>query len=134
MSASPPAQTNLALQAQEGFALVYDWWSLTPQEAADLTGLPVADVLSRRVLPQDTLPPRAHERRSLLISIYNQLQRIHVKPVADLWMRQPNTEDAMFEGKTPLAFLLADGGPPRHMRRLHSYLVRNTPAICGSTM
>jgi hypothetical protein len=132
MSASPSAQIALALQAQEGFARVYDWWSLSPQEAAALTGLPVAEVLSRRVLAQETLPPNVHERMSLLISIYNQLQRIHLKPVADLWMRQPNTEDAMFEGKTPLAFLLADGGPPRHMRRLHSYLVRNTPASCSS--
>jgi hypothetical protein len=58
-----------------------------------------------RVLDQDRLT-----RISLLTGIFKALNILYSKPLADHWIQLPNT-NPMFEGDTPLAYLIKGGVP-----------------------
>jgi hypothetical protein len=60
---------------------------------------------SSRVLDQDRLT-----RISLLTGIFKALNILYSKKLADRWVQLPNT-NPMFEGDTPLAYLIKGGMP-----------------------
>lgn len=67
----------------------------------------------RRTLDADTLL-----RISYLVGIFKALHILHSEPLADEWVRLPNT-NRIFDGRTPLAYM-AQGGMPamQTVRRL----------------
>jgi hypothetical protein len=66
-----------------------------------------------RVLDADKLL-----RISYIIGIYKALNILHGQPLADEWVRLPNT-NRIFAGSTPLAYMMKGGAPAMQtVRRL----------------
>jgi len=115
---------RLSPAAVKGFFSVIDKWNLRDPDARQLlggmsTGSYYAlkkDAKGRvpdRVLDQDTLT-----RISLLIGIFKALNILYSPKLADAWMTLPNS-NPMFQGLTPLAYIVQRGQPGMvHVRQL----------------
>jgi hypothetical protein len=67
-------------------------------------------------LSQRTLSDDALTRVSYLIDIFKPLFILHSEPFANSWVNGPNTEP-IFEGQTPLAYMIKGGIPAMHIVR-----------------
>jgi len=67
-------------------------------------------------LSQRTLSADALTRVSYLIDIFKPLFILHSEPFANSWVNGPNTEP-IFEGQTPLAYMIKGGIPAMHIVR-----------------
>ncbi len=105
------AQARLSRPATTAFFKLAQAWGLKDDAARQLLGgisngayyqLKRGD---RKTLDQDKLT-----RISLLIGIFSALNVLYSRKLADAWMNRPNAAP-MFQGDTPLAYLLRGGLP-----------------------
>jgi hypothetical protein len=122
---------RLSPAAIRGFLSITEKWGLRDPDARQLLGgmstgsfyslkqevlkktSSKKDDPKNRVLDQDTLT-----RISLLIGIFKALNILYSPKLADAWMTLPNT-NPMFQGLTPLAYIIQRGQPGMvHVRQL----------------
>ena len=106
----PAVRRRLSPPALRAFFNTARAWQLSATEERGLLGWPPASTFHKYksgdagVLSFDTLT-----RISLVLGIYKALHILYAEPVfADTWLRMPNT-NALFGGRTPLAFVLDSG-------------------------
>src|SRR6266436_5812258 len=104
-------QKRLGPPAIKAFLKIRDLWELRDEDARRLLGGMSNGAFyewKRRVrvpLDQDRLT-----RISVLTGIFNALNILYSKKLADRWVQLPN-ENPMFEGETPLASMMKGGLP-----------------------
>ena len=110
--ASRDERERLSGSALEGFFRLAGHWQLRDEDAKQLLGGitngPYYEMKRHpgdRVLDADKLL-----RISYLLGIFNALNVLHGRPLADEWVSLPNT-NRIFGGRTPLAYMVR-GGPP----------------------
>ena len=114
------ARERLSPSALKAFFNVVDRWSVRDEDARQLLGGvtngPYYEMKKNpkgRVLDADKLL-----RISYLIGIFKALSILHGQPLADEWVRLPNT-NRIFVGSTPLAYMMKGGAPAMQtVRRL----------------
>lgn len=110
---------RLSHAAMEGFFAISDKWKLTTDQQVNLLG----GTIGRSTLfalktgagcrKQDELM-----RISYVTGIYKALHILLPNPYADEWMTSPN-DDRLFEGRTPLDYVMEAGIPGlQQVRRL----------------
>jgi hypothetical protein len=104
------ARERLSPSALEAFFRIMARWNVRDADARALLGGvtngPFYDMKkdpAGRVLDADRLL-----RLSYLIGIFKALNILHGRPLADEWVRLPNT-NRIFRGGTPLAYMLEGG-------------------------
>lgn len=107
---SQAARERLSPSALKAFFTLVDRWGIRDEDARALLGGvtngPYYDMKRNpagRVLDADRLL-----RVSYLIGIFKALNILHGRPLADEWVRLPNT-NRIFGGNTPLAYMLRGG-------------------------
>ena len=118
--ASKAERERLSPSALRGFFNVVDRWSVRDEDARQLLGgvsngpyYAMKKSPQGRVLDADKLL-----RISYLIGIFKALNILHGQPLADEWVRLPNT-NRIFVGGTPLAYMMKGGAPAMQtVRRL----------------
>ena len=111
---------RLSASALKAFFAIADHWRIRDEEARRLLGGvtngPYYEMKRHpegRVLDADRLT-----RISYLIGIFKALNILHSEPLADEWVRLPNT-NRIFGGMTPLAYMMKGGVPAMQtVRRL----------------
>jgi hypothetical protein len=114
-----PIQQRLSPAAIRGFFRLAASWKLRDEDARGLLGGISNGSFyqlkggSKKTLDQDTLT-----RISLLVGIFSALNILYSEKLADAWVQLPNT-NPMFNGETPLAYMLRGGQPAMmHVRQL----------------
>src|SRR6266404_5703281 len=111
---------RLSAPALKGFFNIMAHWGVRDEDARQLLGGvtngPYYEMKKNpggRVLDADRLL-----RISYLIGIFKALSILHGQPLADEWVRLPNT-NRIFGGITPLAYMMKGGAPAMQtVRRL----------------
>ncbi|MBK8338434.1 MAG: DUF2384 domain-containing protein [Sterolibacteriaceae bacterium] len=111
---------RLSPSALKAFFSIVDRWSVRDEDARQLLGgvtngpyYAMKKSPEGRVLDADRLL-----RISYLIGIFKALNILHGQPLADDWVRLPNT-NRIFAGSTPLAYMMKGGAPAMQtVRRL----------------
>ena len=108
--ASKDERARLSASALKGFFQLARRWKLRDEDAKQLLGGvtngPYYEMKrhpENRVLNADTLL-----RVSYLLGIFKALSSLHGQPLADEWISLPNNNQ-IFEGRTPLAYMLGGG-------------------------
>lgn len=108
----PSTRKRLSPSAIKAFLRIAEKWRVKDQDARSLLGgissgsfYGLKKEPGRRVLDQDALT-----RISLLIGIFKALNILYSQRLADAWMTLPNS-GPMFQGSTPLAYVLRLGQP-----------------------
>jgi Protein of unknown function (DUF2384) len=102
---------RLSPPAVKAFLKIRELWELRDEDARQLLGgisngaFYELKKKARGPLDQDRLT-----RISLLTGIFKGLNILYSKKLADQWIRLPN-ENPMFEGETPLTYLIKGGLP-----------------------
>ena len=106
----PAVRRRLSAPALRGFFNITRAWEASVNEERGLLGWPPSSTFHKYksgdagILSFDTLT-----RVSLILGIYKALHILYAEPAfADRWMRMPNS-NALFGGRTPLAFVLDTG-------------------------
>jgi Antitoxin Xre-like helix-turn-helix domain/Antitoxin Xre/MbcA/ParS C-terminal toxin-binding domain len=108
---SREVQERLSPSAVKAFLKIVAAWELRDEDARGLLGGmsngAYYDLKKKgsRMLDQDRLT-----RMSLLIGLFKALNILYSKRLADRWIQLPNT-NPMFEGHTPLAYVVRGGVP-----------------------
>ncbi|MCC6197213.1 MAG: DUF2384 domain-containing protein [Burkholderiales bacterium] len=118
--AARPERERLSPPALGAFFRIADRWSLRDADARQLLGgvtngpyYEMKKSAKGRVLDADKLL-----RISYLIGIFKALNVLHGRPLADEWVRLPNS-NRIFGGGTPLAYMMKGGAPAMQtVRRL----------------
>ncbi len=106
---------RLTPSAVKAFLMISEVWKLRDEDARQLLGGMSNGAFyelkrkSRGTLDQDRMT-----RISALIGIFKALNILYSKNLADRWVQLPN-ENPMFEGATPLSYIIK-GGQPAMMR------------------
>ncbi len=106
---------RLSPPALKAFMKIRELWELRDEDARQLLGGVSNGAFyelkkkTRGALDQDRLT-----RISLLTGIFKSLNILYSKNLADRWIQLPN-ENPMFEGETPLTYIIK-GGLPAMMR------------------
>lgn len=104
-------QRKLSRSAIAAFFKLVRCWSLRDTDARQLLGGVSNGVFyqlkrgARKTLDQDKLT-----RISLLVGIFRALNILYSRKLADAWVCLPNS-NPMFEGATPLAYMIKGGVP-----------------------
>lgn len=104
-------QERLSRAGVPAFFKIAQAWQLRDQPARELLGGVSNGVFyqlksgRRKTLDQDKLT-----RISLLIGIFKALNILYSSKLADAWVNLPNA-NPMFEGETPLAYMIRGGVP-----------------------
>ena len=112
---SRDVQKRLGPSAVKAFLKIRELWELRDEDARQLLGGMSNGAFyelkrkARGTLDQDRLT-----RISILTGIFKGLNILYSKKLADRWVQLPN-ENPMFEGKTPLAYMI-QGGLPAMLR------------------
>jgi len=105
------ARERLSRSALKGFFKLAQAWGLRDEEACVLLGgLSSSAFYEWKKKPDRVLEVDRLTRISYLLGIYKALHILYGDKLADSWMRLPN-RNAIFGGKTPLAYL-QEGGLP----------------------
>jgi hypothetical protein len=118
--ASKAERERLSPSALKAFFNIVDHWKVRDEDARQLLGgvtngpyYQMKKNPDGRVLDADRLL-----RISYLIGIFKALNVLHGQPLADEWVRLPNT-NRIFVGGTPLAYMIKGGAPAMQtVRRL----------------
>jgi hypothetical protein len=118
--AAKAERERLSPSALKAFFNIVDHWNVRDEDARRLLGGvtngPYYQMKKKpdgRVLDADKLL-----RISYLIGIFKVLSILHGRPLADEWVRLPNT-NRIFVGSTPLAYMIKGGAPAMQtVRRL----------------
>lgn len=109
---------RLSPAAIKGFLRVMEKWGVKDADARKLLGGMSSGSFyglkkQPRTLDQDTLT-----RISLVVGIFKALNILYGAALADAWISLPN-RNAMFQGATPLAFMMQRGQPGMlHVRQM----------------
>ncbi len=102
---------RLSFDALRAFFRIIEFWKIRGDDARQLLGGISNGTYHGlknnpdRVLNEDTL-----RRISYLIGIYKALHILHGEELADKWIQLPN-KNTIFDGKTPLQYLIKGGMP-----------------------
>ncbi len=102
---------RLGPPAVKAFLKIHELWQLRDEDARQLLGgisngaFYELKKKARGALDQDRLT-----RISLLTGIFKGLNILYSKKLADQWIQLPN-ENPMFEGETPLTYMIKGGLP-----------------------
>ena len=118
--AAKPERERLSPSALKAFFSIVERWKVRDEDARQLLGgvtngpyYAMKKNPEGRVLDADKLL-----RISYLIGIFKALHILHGQPLADEWVRLPNT-NRIFVGSTPLAYMMRGGAPAMQtVRRL----------------
>jgi len=118
--ASKAERERLSPSALMAFFNIVDRWRVRDEDARQLLGgvsngpyYAMKKSPEGRVLDADKLL-----RISYLIGIFKALNILHGQPLADEWVRLPNT-NRIFVGSSPLAYMMKGGAPAMQtVRRL----------------
>jgi hypothetical protein len=116
---SREARTRLSPAALKAFFQLAARWKLRDEDArALLGGVSNGPFYEMKRSPDRLLDTDRLTRISYLIGIFKALGVLYSEPLADAWIRRPNT-NPLFGGLTPLAYMIQGGQPAmQSVRRL----------------
>jgi hypothetical protein len=117
---SKSERERLSPGALKAFFNIMERWGARDEDARQLLGgVTNGPYYEMKKDPQGrTLDADRLVRISYLVGIFKALNILHAEPLADEWMRLPNS-NRIFRGVTPLAFMLSGGVPAMQaVRRL----------------
>ena len=117
--ASREARERLSPAALKAFFNLTARWTLRDEDArALLGGVSNGPFYEMKRNPDRTLDADRLTRISYLLGIFKALGVLYSEPLADEWVRRPNT-NPLFDGLTPLAYMIRGGLPAMQtVRRL----------------
>ncbi len=118
--ASKEARERLSASALKAFFNMIDLWDVRDEDARQLLGgVSNGPYYAMKKHPDGrVLDPDVLLRISYLVGIFKALNILHGQPLADEWVRLPNT-NRIFGGATPLAYMMRGGVPAMQtVRRL----------------
>jgi hypothetical protein len=108
---SRDVQKRLGPSAVKAFLKIRELWELRDEDARQLLGgISNGAFYELKKKARGTLDQDRLTRISLLTGIFKGLNILYSKKLADRWIRLPN-ENPMFEGETPLTYLIKGGLP-----------------------
>ncbi|HEX7982208.1 MbcA/ParS/Xre antitoxin family protein [Oxalobacteraceae bacterium OTU3REALA1] len=100
---------RLSKSALKGFFKLVGTWHVRDEDARQLLGgLSSSALYEWKKNPERTLEVDCITRISYLLGIYKALHIIYGDKLADEWVNLPNNNQ-IFEGRTPLAYMLGGG-------------------------
>jgi uncharacterized protein (DUF2384 family) len=106
---------RLTPSAVKAFLMISEGWKLRDEDARQLLGgMSNGAFYELKKKSRGTLDQDRMTRISALIGIFKALNILYSKNLADRWVQLPN-ENPMFEGATPLSYIIK-GGQPAMMR------------------
>jgi hypothetical protein len=100
---------RLSASALAGMFRLMEVWRVRDDDARELLGgLSSSSFYEWKKKPQRVLEVDRITRISYLLGIYKSLHILYGDKLADEWIHLPNT-NAIFQGRTPLAYMLAGG-------------------------
>jgi uncharacterized protein (DUF2384 family) len=106
---------RLTPSAVKAFLMISEVWKLRDEDARQLLGgMSNGAFYELKKKSRGTLDQDRMTRISALIGIFKALNILYSKNLADRWVQLPN-ENPMFEGATPLSYIIK-GGQPAMMR------------------
>jgi hypothetical protein len=116
--ASRDERVRLSPSALKAFFNLMERWRVRDEDARQLLGgVSNGPYYDMKKNPEDrVLDPDKLLRVSYLIGIFKALNILHSEPLADEWVRLPNT-NRIFGGMTPLAYMMKGGVPAMQMVR-----------------
>jgi len=102
---------ELAPSALRAFLRIHELWELRDEDArALLGGMSNGAFYELKRKTPATLDQDRMTRISMLAGIFKSLNILYSQKLADPWIQLPN-DNPMFEGRTPLAYMLRGGLP-----------------------
>ena len=106
---SKSERERLSRSALRGFFRIAERWKIRDEDARELLGgLSSSAYYEWKKNPDRVLDVDRITRISYLTGIYKALHILYGDKLADEWVKLPNT-NAMFGGRTPLAYMIAGG-------------------------
>ena len=106
---SKAERERLSRSALRGFFRLVDRWKIRDEDARELLGgLSSSAYYDWKKNPERILDVDRITRISYLTGIYKALHILYGDKLADEWVKLPNT-NAMFGGRTPLAYMIGGG-------------------------
>lgn len=106
---SKAERERLSRSALSGFFRIVERWKLRDEDARELLGgLSSSAYYEWKKNPDRVLEVDRITRISYLVGIYKALHILYGDKLADEWVRLPNG-NAIFGGRTPLAYMMAGG-------------------------
>lgn len=106
---SKAERERLSRSALAGFFRIVERWKLRDEDAREfLGGLSSSAYYEWKKNPDRILEVDRITRISYLVGIYKALHILYGDKLADEWVRLPNS-NAIFGGRTPLAYMMAGG-------------------------
>ena len=106
---SKAERERLSRSALRGFFRLVDRWKIRDEDARELLGgLSSSAYYDWKKNPERVLDVDRITRISYLTGIYKALHILYGDKLADEWVKLPNT-NAMFGGRTPLAYMTGGG-------------------------
>jgi len=100
---------RLSRSALRGFFRIAERWGVRDEDARELLGgLSSSAYYEWKKNPARVLEVDRMTRISYLVGIYKALHILYGDKLADEWVNLPNT-NAVFAGRTPLAYMIAGG-------------------------
>ena len=117
--ASRAARERLSGAALKAFFNVMNKWQVRDEDArALLGGVSNGPFYEMKRRPDKTLDADRLTRVSYLLGIFKALGALHSEALADAWIQRPN-DNPLFNGLTPLSYMIAGGLPAmQNVRRL----------------
>lgn len=114
---SKAERERLSRSALRGFFKIAERWKLRDEDARGLLGgLSSSAYYEWKKNPARTLEVDRITRVSYALGIYRALHVLYGDKLADQWVSLPNG-NAIFGGRTPLAYMIAGGMPAMHTVR-----------------
>jgi len=106
---SKAERERLSRSALRGFFKIVERWKARDEDARELLGgLSSSTYYERKKNPNRILDVDRITRISYLVGIYKALHILYGDKLADEWVSLPNS-NAIFAGRTPLAYMVAGG-------------------------
>jgi hypothetical protein len=106
----PALRERLSADAARAFLNIVACWQLSDEDACQLLDVSNATLDALKIGEGGPLDEEHFKRISFLVGIFKALNIIFLEPIADRWMRLPNTSSP-FVGSPPLDYLIRDGLP-----------------------
>lgn len=108
---SKEVQKRLSPSAVRAFLKICELWELRDQDARQmLGGISNGTFYEWKKKARGTLDQDRLTRISILTGIFKGLNILYSRKLADRWIQLPN-ENPMFEGETPLTYMMKGGLP-----------------------
>jgi hypothetical protein len=108
---SRDVQKRLGPSAVKAFLKIRELWELRDEDARQLLGgISNGAFYELKKKARGTLDQDRLTRISILTGIFKGLNILYSKKLADRWVQLPN-ENPMFEGETPLTYMIKGGLP-----------------------